>query len=323
MTIAKNPSEPLDFAGAIELMQHTGSSYGGGLSNHGPMALEALVSIGADGYISAFVASYSPRLEPAAASADAAPSTWRAWLAARLPALVGNVGEYAGHGLLRAAHATRALERAEAAGAATDVLRVELASAVGYWEAGTGALPAPIALTGDLDGARWLDALPRLDPGERVDGLLTVTLGRAAVLPGFMSAVARLDGGAAPGDILDALALASADRYLVNDGLAGFTLLHGVTVSNMARELLPYLDDRGAAQLVAAVAAFVGAAVAGFDDGDVQTGDLSTFHNLASSAAATLDDHTIKFADACLSVADRTGSTTPIDALRHRIQETS
>lgn len=312
------------FLDAIGELQSTRHTYGGGLSNHGPMAVEALVSLGKPEVIPAFLADYVPRLR-SGAPADPVVGPVRGWLADRLPDLVASAGKHAGHGLLRTAHAVRAIERVAAhSGVVPEVLLTELSAAVGYWQAGDELLPAPSALTGSTPLPAWYDELPRLPLEERVDGLLTVTLGKAARMSGFVEQVARLDSAGQVPDILDQLALAAAGRYLANDGLANFTLLHGVTVSSMARVLVPHLRPRDQAQLAASVAGFVAAAVVGFDDGPAVDGRTWTVgEDLATAAAASLDDHTIKFADACLGLAQRTGSTVPIRAVQRRIIETA
>jgi hypothetical protein len=310
---------------ALEVFLATDPAFGGGLTNHGPMAAEALVSMGVDHWLGRFVASYRTRLEPPTRRVDPAPDDWEAWFRARLPELVGSAGNLAGHGLLRVAHAVRGIERA-GAGGPSPVQRAELGVAVDYWAKGGAAPAGPPALTGRETPAAWASAFPRLDPAARAEGLLTTTLRRAAETDGFSARVATLAGDD-PATTFDALAVAAAGAFRRNSGIAAFALLHGVTVSSMARVLLSYGDDDVCRRLEAAVATFVAAALVGYDGGtdDDAPSDASLVEDdddraaLAERAAASLDDHTIKFADACLGVASRTGDDQPILALRQRL----
>ncbi len=141
-------SSPLD--DALTVFAATAPSYGSlGLANHGPMAAEALDHLGRADAIAAWAEGYRRRLDPASPPADRPLSEedWpgalgeetrlRDWLALferevadRPPVAVvgewvprllpGTVGA-AGHGLIRTAHAVRALS-----GADTPPRRLEL-----------------------------------------------------------------------------------------------------------------------------------------------------------------------------------------------------
>jgi hypothetical protein len=215
----------------------------------------------------------------------------------------------------------RGLERE--AGEAPLIRRRELGAAVHYWRSGGRGLGSPERLDGHQDPDEWSDHLGRLPADQRRAGNLMGTLHRAASTEGFTERIRALGPAPTPGQTLDALATAAAGAYLRNTGLAAFTLLHGTTVSAMARQLLPHLDEADGHRLEAAVASFVGAALIGFDEGAAGQFDeaaLADTVTLASRAGASLDDHTIKFADACLGVASRTGSTVPLLALSRQIE---
>ncbi len=202
----------------------TRSSYGGGLSNHGPMSTEALDHMDAAQWIGPFVTAYPPRLEPRTRPPERG-GDWRRLLAEFLPDLVAS------------------LQRSER-----------------------------------------------------------------------------------PHDTLDQLAMRALEGYLANeDFLARFALLHGVTVSTMARVLVGHLDEPGQRRLEAAVAGFVAAAAVAFDR-RLDTSDAPAppvQPDLAHRAGASLDDHTIKFTDACLGLADRTGTDLPLRAAELQIQLTT
>jgi len=314
----------LTYDDALAVFLTADASYAGGLANHGPMAVEALVSIGVPTSIASFVEHYRHRLEPATHIVEPAPVDWQAWLAPQLVQLVPHAANLAGHGLLRVAHAVRGIERAEATGAASLNQRHELAAAVEYWRSGGAGLPSPVALTGAVPISEWLGTVEHLPPAERADGLLTLTLAAAADTPGFVNGLERVAASANPAATLDLVGLAAADAFARNQATSAFALLHGATVSNMARVLLAHLDEAGQRRLESAVVGFVAAAVIGFDDGPgaaartEDSGDLDV-EGLAQAAAATNEDHTITFADACLGLAKRTGSRRPLGALHQQI----
>ena len=318
----------MTYLDALAVFVTTDTAYDGGLSNHGPMAAEALVSMGAEQWIGPFVDDYRTRLEPPTATPEPVPGVWREWLHVQLPGAVPMAANLAGHGLLRVAHAVRGIERVETAAPGSDlapVQRFELTIALDYWTHGGPGLDGVQQVDGILDADTWAAGLPRLRPEERSDGFLTNTLETAAATHGFASAVATLAPGENHGATLDALALVAADSFCYNTGLAAFALLHGTTVPTMARVLLPHLDESDRDGLVAAVAGFVAAAIIGFDGPRVTTAapttglDVSDLAGLADAAGATLEDHTIKFADACLGLSARTGSSAQLAALHRQI----
>ena len=323
----KNPTVntvTMNYDQALEVFLETDASYGGGLSNHGPMAAEALVSLDVEEALGPFVEHYRTRLEPQRHEVPAAPEEWESWLRFQLTDLVDRAGNLAGHGLLRVAHAVRGLERTTSHGGPTPAQLRELATAVDYWRRGGPGIAGPSVLHGPTPAGAWAAGLDRLPADERAAGMLTVTLGRAAATDDFAERVAALAPAPDAGATLDALATAAAEAFMRNEGIAAFALLHGVTVSSMARVLLAHLDDADGRRLDSAVASFVAAAVMGFDDGSAAMAaddgaDLPDPPRLAAMAAATREDHTIKFADACIGVAARTGAAGPLRALHRQI----
>jgi hypothetical protein len=294
-----------------------GAEYGGGLSSHGPMALDSLASLGLPDSFGPYVSEVLKKLEP---TDDVYGDLidWQSQLRDQLPLLVHKAGSQAGHGLLRVAHAARALGRHE-----SEIRRRELTAALSYWPQGV-ALRSPESLGGTLELSELLAELPRLTSAQRPEGLLVHALRMAMGEPGVLDLVAA---GRPADDIFgafDQLALAACAAQMRNTGLNNFALLHGVTVSMMAGELLPFLDEVGKRRLESAVVGFVVAAVVAYDDNSVSPetptiepgSELTLLSELAQTAAAGLDDHDIKFADACARLHGRTGSALPIQALR-------
>jgi hypothetical protein len=164
------------FERAIERLAATGPEFGGGLSNHGPMAVEALHHLGHDEAIMPWLDAYMSKLEPATSASGQAPrlaqlgdvadwtllferelssAPWQAVLGRWLPQLAPGVFAAAAHGLLRTSHATRALREAD-----TPVRRAELARGLGYWAASYQPLPGTVRTRGRETVAALLSTLP-------------------------------------------------------------------------------------------------------------------------------------------------------------------
>src|SRR5262245_31096748 len=171
---------------ALERLRHTGPEEADGAPNHGPMAAEALVALGYDDAVPQWVDSYRRQLGPMPETLlpvttqtwrdalgsphrvgdwvaffrlqlSAAP--WQAVLTAWWSRLIPGVMAHGTHGLIRTAHAVRALEAAE-----TPLRVEELAAALGYWAAYYQALPGVPNLTGTCAIDQALDQIPRLGP---------------------------------------------------------------------------------------------------------------------------------------------------------------
>jgi hypothetical protein len=169
---------------ALERLRHTGPEAADGAPNHGPMAAEALVALGYDDVVPQWVDAYRGKLGPMPETLlpvttqtwrdalgrrrrvgdwgvffrlqlSAAP--WPAVLTAWLPRLIPGAMAHGTHGLIRTAHAVRALEDAE-----TPLRVEELAAALGYWAAYYQELPGVPHLTGTCAIDQALDQIPRL-----------------------------------------------------------------------------------------------------------------------------------------------------------------
>ncbi len=281
------------------------------------MAIEALEHMGQAALIPQFEADYFPRLTETEPDGRVV-TDWEPVAAAAANRLAPNVAALAGHGLLRLAHSIRAVRRKP-----TDARRNDISAAVAYWETGTGA-PSPTELTGSLELEAVVRSIPRIPLDDRF-GMLTVPILRAATDPRVRAAIESLRPATDIAGRFDDLAMLAIDRFLAGPDESAFMFIHGVTVPTMARELLPLLDPSGARQLEAAVAVFSLCALATFDLGQAAPAiddEQRDPDRLAVVAAASLDDHTIKFTDACIRLAARTGSALPLMAVDTRIGTT-
>jgi hypothetical protein len=164
------------FERAIERLSTTAPEFDGGLSNHGPMAVEALHHLGHDEAITAWLDAYMTKLEPSTGASGLAPrlahlddcsdwtllfereltnEPWQAVLGRWVPQLAPGVFAAAAHGLLRTSHATRALREAD-----TAARRAELARGLGYWAATYQPLPGTVRARGRRSVAQLLETLP-------------------------------------------------------------------------------------------------------------------------------------------------------------------
>ena len=327
------PDERLDQA----LIRLTGSGpeFGEGLSNHGPMAAEALVALGRGEAVDGWVDRYLRRLDEAPrGTAPIDDDNWRAalsdlrrvadwteylhrqlreepwqrvlgrWWQRLLPGMAAA----ATHGVIRTAHAARGLAQAHSP------TRVqELANGLAYWAArylevpGVGRKPGEATAGGQLRPGHALAAVPTLpDPG---DGLITDQFARLGGLSGFPEAVAALRPAAADVDVsLHELTREFATNYLRNGGAAPIPFIHTVTAPTAVRSILSLLP--GSLHRPTHDALWqVGAAIhAGYAGGGAQAaagpppprGALPAPDDLTDRAVAVGDEHAIKFIEACL-----------------------
>src|SRR5262245_3953867 len=218
---------------ALERLRGRGMEMVDGMPNHGPMAAEALVALGRDEVVTKWVDRYCQRLDvlPAATSpitvdtwrealgdisriadwtaffrVQLAEAPWRAvfaeWIGRLLPATIA-----AGtHGLIRTAHALRALEDAET------LLRVEeLGVALAYWAAYYHRLPGTPRFAGALDLEQALGQVPRSMRGRERRGLPRELVLRVIdASPEFTAAVDRATEPESVEDALSTLTQAGA-----------------------------------------------------------------------------------------------------------------
>lgn len=178
---------------ALDRLHRTGPEFDGWLSNHGPMAADALLRLGRGDLVARWVAGYERRLEEAPAPRwPIDPTQWREplgdptrlgdWCALLLrevheepwaqvlerwwPRLLPGALASAAHGLIRTGHAVRAL-REEVTGPRLDELALALAYWAGRWQPlPDGGLPAAARAGGRVEA-----------PATDVSGLFAARLG--------------------------------------------------------------------------------------------------------------------------------------------------
>lgn len=310
---------------ALERLHTTGPERDGWLTNHAPMAVEALVRNGQAPTVHRWLDRYAHKLEelppanrPVAAEewreALGDPSRitdwtrffareldgpearpWREVLAVWWPRLLPGIAAGATHPLIRTGHAVRTLLTSPE----TAPRRAELAHALGYWAARHQPLPplAPLAVAPSAAAA--LDAVP---PVPEQDGGIRNRLVQLTAFPRW---------GAAPDPdtakaLLTELVTAATHRYATHGHGEPIMLVHTATAPNAVLRALPALPrELWAPSLAAAwtaaaavTAAYTPPEAARFED------TALTSEEVFERAAAHGDDHTIKFTDTALDVGD-------------------
>jgi hypothetical protein len=314
---------------AYAIFACTGPEFGGGLSNHGPMAAEAIAAMRRPDAVAAWAHRYAKRLDahpsPSSRISDAdwsealgkerrvgdwiaffnaalKQAPWRVvldrWVARLAPGIVAA----AFHGVLRTAHAARALGDRE-----SSYRLHELAEGLGYWAATYQALPGSLDGPRDALPSRAIESVKRL-PLERrkVGGFVTDGIAQLPIFEPFHHVVGMVDTSGDLSTFLSDLTETFARVYVNNTiGIAGvIAFVHCVTGARAVRNLSPYIDDataraaaRYAWQAAAGLYAAFGIVTPSRDEGPVP--QLS-IEELIDRAIDNADEHAIKFTEACI-----------------------
>jgi hypothetical protein len=321
---------------ALTVFAGTAPTYGAvGLSNHGPMAAEALAHLGRHDAIPGWVARYRTRLDEAPPPARplseedwpaalGQPDRFPEWLAlfereiADRPVaavvgewvprlLPGSVGA-ATHGLIRTGHALRGFGDAD-----TPPRRVEVANGLAFWASSYVELPGPPLLIGHEGVAQALADLPYLPEDAPRPKLISDRVAAVAdIADEFEQAVASLGWTGGAVDLLDQLATGGSMAYLRNADAGGaIGLLHAVTSPLACELVLPWLaeEDRDAALgYVWQAAAALHVAYDVDRTAPPPTDAPPAREDLVDRAVASGDEHAIKLTEAALRTFGRSGT---------------
>ncbi len=336
---------------AYQRLHATGPEFDGWLSNHGPMAAEAMVRHGHAGSVHHWLDGYMGQLEEfprgtapigedwrealgdprrvadwtAYFRREVSAQPWRQVLGTWWPRLLPGVAAAATHGVIRVGHAVRALLEA-----GDDTVRVtELAHGLAYWAARWQPVPGAASLTLPAAGgasvppaAAALAAVPRI--ADQTGGARE-RLVRLAGLPDWPAALALPGIPASAAEVrswLAGLADAATIRYLRYGHGNGIMLVHSATAPAAVLRTLPALDTElwapslaaswaAAAALTAVYAPATPAARAGLPG---PPGGPHAAEDAFARAVDHGDEHVIKFADAAAEVYARTGNADALAA---------
>jgi len=314
---------------ALERLRGMGPEALHGAPNHGPMAAEALIVLGCPEEVPGWTDDYRRELGPipkarspvteatwqAALGAidrigdwqsffqiQLAEAPWRAVFEQWIPRLIRGLMAGGTHGLIRTAHAVRALSEA-----ATPLRVEELASALAYWAAYYQTLPGVPQLQGSLDLDRAIQSVPRIGHDQQnesePDAAPRQFVRMLVHYPDFEAAVNRF-GTTEPVDTtLDRLTEAGAHLYLANASTHPLVFMHALTGPAALRLLLPAMPSGLHATAFAHCWQAVAAWVAAYGGNGPVTQDESappSKPQIVDRAVGTRDHHAIKFAEACL-----------------------
>jgi hypothetical protein len=260
---------------AYERLHATGPEFDGFLSNHGPMAAEAMVRHGHSDLVGSWLDVYMRRLEEfprglgpigtgwqealgdlrrvadwtAFFRAQISERPWREVLNAWWPRLLPGVAAAATHGVIRVGHAVRAL----LADGDDPSHLAELAHGLAYWAARWQTLPgghagaSAAAAAGRARAATPLDSLAAVPRITEQAGSIGDRLARLANLPAWPAVLTSFSVPAAPEQIralLAGLVDAATVRYLFYGHGNGVMLVHSATAPSAVLRTLPALDAR-------------------------------------------------------------------------------
>ncbi|MFG2285865.1 questin oxidase family protein [Streptomyces sp. NPDC048595] len=314
---------------ALQRLHASGPEFQGFLSNHGPMAVEAMVRNGQAGTVHRWLDTYENKLEgvPGARTriTDAnwpealgdpgrvtdwtayftdlvAERPWREVLAEWWPRLLPGIAGAATHPVIRVGHAVRSL-LAEGEDAPRTA---ELAHALGYWAARHLLLPAAVRPAGGATPAEALAAVPRI-----AEQQVTPVRGYAQLpsTPGWLGITESLhipDDPEAVRAGLTALVRAATLNYGDYGHGNGIMLVHAATAPNAVLRTLPALPRELWASSFAVAWAATSAITAIYAADTARPApDASSLtpEEVFERAVANGNEHAIKFADTALDVA--------------------
>lgn len=315
------------FDDVLERFARTGPEFGPGLSNHGPMAVDALVAMGRGDAISGWADWYLPRLsEPPQRRNRIDSAKWREalgdigrvgdWTAffddqvrdaewcdvleTWVPRLAPGMMAGATHGILRTAHAVRALDRG-----VTPQRLAEFGEGLAYWAARYQTLPTATAhaARASMRVSEAIGAVPLVPDGKRSRGMIFDAV-RAVDYDGFAPVIDFVDVDGDTGAFVSEISGAFVRHYLANARAAGIGFIHTVTAPSALRILAPHLSPearreamRYAWQACASIYSAYGTPAATESSSEPVEFDEA---DLIDQAVAARDEHAIKFTEACL-----------------------
>ncbi|WP_170208871.1 questin oxidase family protein [Micromonospora pisi] len=328
---------------AYRRLHRTGPEFEGWLSNHGPMAVEALVHHGHDAGVHRWLDSYLDRLDELprgvnpiddwrAALGDpkrtgdwlayfartVAETPWRTVLATWWPRLLPGIAASATHGVIRVGHAVRALRDHTTPDRVT-----ELGQALAYWAARWQPVPGAGAAAGTSGVADASDRLPRV-PCQ--DGGIRDRLTQLSDVPGWPTALAGLRPPTGPDDAPRLLAevVHRASLDFLRFGHANpVMLVHTVTAPTAVLRTLPelapelWLPSLDAAWSATAAVTAAYAPAGGATPPPITVDSAEEAFDRASRNG---DEHVVKLADAVVDVYAGTGDRSALAAAVYAAQ---
>jgi hypothetical protein len=228
---------------------------------------------------------------------------WQVVVRRWLPQLFEGSAGGLSHGIIRTAHAVRAMPDD---GVPSELALRELARALGLWAAVYTPLPGHPELNGTLGLDEAIAGLPR--PTEPWAPIEAGTFSRMRELDGFPGAVEALGRPEVADAALSDLSAAFCRLLLEASDLDPIPLVHTVTPIRAARILLPYLAGIPSEAVYSHMWQVSAAIVCGFTPASL--GKKSEAHDLDETISPAelmarsvehRDPHVLKFTEVCIS----------------------
>jgi hypothetical protein len=303
-----------------------------GFACHGTMGAETLSTLGHNDLIAGWVMQYRKRYQPLLAPPQNDPidpaddqamrfalgdasrvSDWAAMFRAEFwdrpwqdvvkewaPRLLAGYGGALTHGLIRTAHAVRALSTEASP---SGLILAELSNGLALWAATFKVVPGSAEPGGRLSLTKAIEELPR--PSEPWPMLEAGTFSRIDELEGYTEAVDALGPPVSSEEALSALSAQFCAVIVAHPDVFAIPLVHTVTPIAATRTLLPYLPDVSVHQLYGQLWK-VGAAItvsftpAGHCQPVTVESDPGSSDELLARAVAHQDPHALKVSEACV-----------------------
>lgn len=317
------------FDEALEMLRGAGPENRNGLTNHAPMAAEAMCALGRPEPVRSWVERYRSKILPEAARVERIEATrwesalgdlsrnsdwaaffdnefkeapWREvlgrWVARLAPGIVAS----ATHGVIRTGHAVRALANSE------NPLRMhELAEGLAYWAATYHRLPSAPGGPENLLPSQAIGTVEVVPREQRSYGRTIVSgLDPLERHPAFAGVIGMIDAGGEPGALLSDMTATFGRVYLGNarEILGAIAYIHCVTGPGALRMIMPHVPEatsraalRYAWQAACAIYSAFGFRPQPKNPIEPPAEDDAA---LIDMAVATGDEHAIKFTEACL-----------------------
>ncbi|HVN64825.1 MAG TPA: questin oxidase family protein, partial [Candidatus Binataceae bacterium] len=264
---------PLDEA--LEILAPYGPETKGSLSNHGPMAVEAMCAMGRGDAVIDWVTRYREILSPRPTGHSTITGSqwrdalgrvdrigdwtaffdneleehpWQEVLDRWLERLAPGFAAAAAHGPIRTGHAVRALADSD-----TPARRRELADALAYWAASFVVLPGRhhhrtrgVAKPSEAIG--WVKMLPLLRRRPRVS--ISGALAQLNRFEPFTHTLGMVDSGGDPSAFIADLTATFTEQFLINarTALSAIVFIHTVTGPSALRPMIPFVRKQTMAQ---------------------------------------------------------------------------
>jgi hypothetical protein len=318
---------------ALSTLHNYAPEWNEGLSNHGSIVAETMITLRRGDHIKPWIDNYIKRLSHhpgignpfegdqwktelgnydrfsdwlAFFRQQIQTKDWTAVLKDWIPILSPGLSGGGTHGLIRTAHCVRSLPNE-----VTPIKLNELAESLAYWAARYQAISSHwIDNTGDRLPSQVMGSLPLLEEEQGEVYLISGGIARAAADSLFDKTIQKVDLSVDPSYFISDCTSVMALAYLANADNSNktdlITWIHAITAPSAMRLLLPYVDEEGIPILLKSVWQATAAIYSWkaknpmIMDVPVYRGDLET---LIDRAIQTGDEHAIKLTEVAIREA--------------------